>query len=192
MMPAIILAAGASRRLGAPKQLARWQGETLLRRAVRAAAACAPILVVTGHRADLMAQELAGLPVQLVPNPAWEEGMAASLRAGVAALPPGAPGALFLVCDQPAVDAALVDRLLAAWHGAPVACAYGGTRGVPALLPARDFPAVLALRGDRGARALLAAPDVVEVPFPEGTWDVDRPEDLPGGPFPTPAIDPDR
>jgi len=179
-LPAILLAAGASRRLGAPKQLARWQGESLLRRAAKAAAACRPLLVVTGCRAEAMAAELEGLPATLVPNPEWEEGMAASLRAGVAALPPGAPGALFLVCDQPAVDADLLARMLEAWKGDPVACVYGGVRGVPAILPARLFPAVMALRGDKGARSLLAGEGVVEVAFPEGAWDVDEPGDLPG------------
>ena len=175
---AIILAAGASRRLGSPKQLARFGGETLLRRAVAAAGACAPVLVVIGCRAADMAAELAGLPVELVVNPDWEEGMASSIRAGVQALPPGAEGALFLVCDQPAVDAELVARLLKAWQGLPVACTYGGVRGIPALLPASAFPALMALRGDRGAKGLLQGPEVVEVPFPQGLWDVDEPGDL--------------
>lgn len=178
VLPAIILAAGASRRLGRPKQLELHEGATLLRRAVAAAGACAPILVVTGFRAPDMAAELAGLDVEVVVNPEWEEGMASSIRAGVRALPAGAQGALFLVCDQPAVDAELVGRLLAAFQGAPVACAYRGVRGIPALLPARAFPALLALRGDRGARGLLQGPDVVEIPFPRGDWDVDEPGDL--------------
>ncbi len=181
MLPAVILAAGASRRLGRPKQLERYHGESLLRRAVAAAAACRPVVVVTGCRAEAMARELEGLPVRVVVNAGWEEGMASSLREGVRALDPGAEGALFLVCDQPAVDAALVARLLEAWKGAPVACAYGGVRGIPAILPARAFPALLALRGDRGARTLLQGDDVVEVPFPEGAWDVDEPGDLDTG-----------
>ena len=177
-IPAIILAAGASRRLGRPKQLVLHQGETLLRRAVAAASACAPVVVVTGCGSEAMAAELAGLGVEVVFNPRWEEGMASSIRAGVKALPPGVPGALFLVCDQPAVDAALVAKLLAAWKGEPVACAYGGVRGIPAILPARVFPGLLALEGDRGARGFLQGEDVVEVPFEQGAWDVDEPGDL--------------
>jgi molybdenum cofactor cytidylyltransferase len=178
LIPAVILAAGASRRLGRPKQLVLHQGETLLRRAVAAAAPCAPVLVVTGCGAEAVTAALEGLAVQVVFNPDWEEGMASSIRAGVQALPAGAEGALFLVCDQPAVDAALVGRLLAAWHGAPVACAYGGVRGIPVLLPARVFPQLLALKGDQGAQALLGGEDVVEVHFPLGIWDVDLPGDL--------------
>jgi molybdenum cofactor cytidylyltransferase len=108
--------------------------------------------------------------------------MASSIRAGIRALPPGAEAALFLVCDQVAADGALVTRLLEARRRHPdavVACAYDGARGIPAVFPARCFPQLLALRGDRGARDLLRGGDVVEVPFPRGGEDVDRPADLP-------------
>ena len=182
-IPAVILAAGASRRLGRPKQLVELGGESLLRRTVRAAlAGCAQVLVVVGSRAEEMAANLAGLPVTLVANDAWEEGMASSIRAGIRALPAGAEAALFLVCDQIAVDGALVRRLLAVRAAHPeavVACGYAGARGTPSLFPARCFPQLLALRGDRGARGLLAGEGVVVVPFPEGSQDVDCPEDLP-------------
>ena len=185
VVPAVILAGGASRRLGRPKQLAAWEGESLLRRiAGTALAGGGPVTVVTGYRAEAMAAHLEGLPVAVVANPDWEEGMASSLRRGVAALPAGATGVLLLTCDQPAVTPALLARLQAAHREAPeaiVACAYGDTRGTPALLPARTFPQLLVLRGDQGARGLLREPGVVLVPFPEGAMDVDRPEDLPHG-----------
>jgi molybdenum cofactor cytidylyltransferase len=184
-IPAVILAAGASRRLGRPKQLVELAGESLLRRTVRAAmAGCAPVLVVVGARAGAMAAHLAGLPVTLVDNQDWEEGMASSIRAGVRALPAGAEAVLFLVCDQTAVDAALVRRLLAARCRRPdavLACGYAGTRGTPSIFPARCFPQLLELRGDRGARGLLAGADVEVLPFPQGDADVDYPEDLPSG-----------
>lgn len=181
-VPAVILAAGASRRLGRPKQLVQLGGESLLRRAVRAARACDPVLVVLGCAAEAVAADLAGLDVTLVPNPGWAEGMAGSIRCGVRALPAGASGVLFLVCDQPAVDAALVERLLAAHRaepGAVIACGYQGIRGTPSLFPARCLPRLLELRGDRGARGLLGEAGTVVIPFPEGALDVDRPEDLP-------------
>jgi molybdenum cofactor cytidylyltransferase len=182
-VPAVILAAGASRRLGRPKQLVEFQGESLLRRSVRAAlAGCAPVLVVLGSGAAELEAHLAGLPVTLVANPDWEEGMAASLRRGVAALPDGTEAVLFLVCDQIQVDGALVLRLLEAHRARPravVTCAYAGGRGTPSLFPARCFPELLALRGDRGARGLLGGDDVVVVPFPGGERDVDVPGDLP-------------
>lgn len=184
MIPAIILAAGASRRLGRPKQLVALEGETLLRRAARSAlAGCAPVLVVLGSGAGAMAANLAGLPVTLVGNPDWETGMASSLRAGIQALPAGAEAVLFMVCDQLAVDGALVLRLLEAWHAHPdtvIASGYAGTRGTPSIFPARCFPRLLELQGDRGARGLLQGDTVIAVPFPGGEVDVDLPGDLPG------------
>jgi molybdenum cofactor cytidylyltransferase len=182
--PAIILAAGASRRLGRPKQLVEAGGQSLLRRSVRAALeVCAPVLVVVGHQGERMADHLAGLEVTLVPNPGWEEGIAASIRAGILALPPDVPGALFLVCDQVALGPRLLGDLLAARRLRPeavITCGYGGGRGIPSWFPAARFPELLALRGDRGARALLDGEGVVEVPFPEGIRDVDLPTDLAG------------
>ena len=181
----VILAAGASRRLGQPKQLVQLEGESLLRRMVRTAlAGGGPVTVVTGSGSADLASELADLPVTQLLNPHWEEGLASSIRAGVAALPPGSTGVLLLLCDQPGVDPALLARLQAAHRADPqalVACGYGGTRGVPALFPAHCFPQLLELRGDHGAQGLLQGEAVVLVPFPAGALDVDRPEDLPAG-----------
>ena len=181
-VPTVILAAGASRRLGSPKQLVELAGESLLRRIARTAlAGGGPVTVVVGFRAPEMQANLAGLPVRVTVNPEWEEGMASSLRAGVADLPPGSTGVLLLLCDQPGVDEALLARLQALHRDQPlavVACEYGGTQGTPALFPARTFEALLALRGDRGARALLKGEAVVGVPFAAGALDVDVPGDL--------------
>ena len=182
VVPTVILAAGASRRLGQPKQLVELEGESLLRRIVRTAlAGGGPVTVVTGCKAPEMAAHLAGLPVDLVVNPGWEEGIAASLRCGVAALPPGTSGVLLLLCDQPGVDPGLLARLQAAHRADPealIACAYADTRGTPALFPAHSFPRLLELTGDRGARGLLQGEGVVLLPFPAGAVDVDCPEDL--------------
>lgn len=181
-IPAIILAAGASRRLGTPKQALVWGGEALLHRAARVAleAGFAPVLVVLGACAEASLKALAGLPVEVVSNPAWEEGMGASIRAGVAALSPDAEAVLLLVCDQPALDPALLDAIRNAHDQAPhrvIASTYSGIRGVPALFPAARFPELRALTGDRGARGLLLGAEVLEVPFPGGELDVDTPAD---------------
>ena len=180
--PAVILAAGASRRLGRPKQLIAIEGETLLHRIARMALlVCDPVLVVLGCEAERMKAALADLPVRCVRNLDWEEGMASSLRAAVSALPPEAIAAIFLVCDQPALDQELLERLLYLHREHPgrrIASGYSGIRGIPALLPCRDFGALLQLRGDRGAKDLLVSEDALEVPFPGGEQDLDLPEDL--------------
>jgi len=184
---ALVLAAGSSSRLGQPKQLLRLAGESLVHRAARLAlaAGCDPVLVVIGARGAAVAQALAGLGVACVPNPEWREGMAASIRSGVARLrhcDPPPSGLLILLSDQPAVDADCLRSLLDAHHEHPerrVACSYAETPGVPALFPPADWDALLALRGDRGAQALLSADpaSLLQVPLPGGERDVDRPED---------------
>lgn len=180
--PAVILAAGASKRLGRPKQLVEMAGEALLHRAARIALlACDPVLVVLGFEAERMQAVLRDLPVQCLRNLEWEEGMASSLRAAASALPLDARAAVFLVCDQPALDEELLARILRLHRDHPgkrIASAYSGARGIPALFPSTDFDALLQLRGDRGARGLLGQGEVLEVPFPGGEQDLDRPEDL--------------
>ena len=179
MIAAVILAAGAGRRMGGPKALLRLSGETLLRRTARAAlgAGCSPVVAVIGA----WDPGLGGLEVQTVFNPEAQEGMGCSIRLGIAALPPDVEAALLLAVDQPAVDAALLEDLLAlaaANPARPAACAYADTLGIPAVLPRRYFPELLALRGDRGAKALLLREGAAALPFPGGEADLDTPGDL--------------
>ncbi len=184
---AVILAAGASTRLGQPKQFLDWNGESLLRRAVRAASAagCAPVLVVTGAASERIMAELDGTLADIVPNPAWERGLGSSIRAGVQHLvslarPPAA--VVLLTCDQPFVNVTVITGLIHAWRENQrpmVASAYAGTRGVPALFDRSCFSDLSALRDDAGAKTLLHAfgAMVTEVPFPAGTFDIDTPHD---------------
>lgn len=179
---AILLAAGASRRLGQPKQLIEVDGEPLLRRAARALLATQPLecVVVLGHDAARMRAALAGLPLHDVLAADHEEGLSASLRAGVAALDARCAGALVALTDQPALQ---VDHLLAlcsAWRTQPrraVASAYGGVLGVPALLPRTWFADLTRLRGDVGARELLRARGAVPLAAPALAQDLDTPAD---------------
>ena len=180
---AIVLAAGASTRLGHPKQLVEIDGESLLRRAAGAVLATAPVdcvVVVDAHATFEMA--LAGLDARIVRSPEAATGMAASLRAGVAALDERADGALVVVTDQPALDARHLAALCATWRKAPrlaVASAYAGVVGVPALLPRSWFGEIGALRGDVGARDLLRSrDDVVAIDAPALARDIDTPGDL--------------
>ena len=181
----VVLAAGASRRFGSPKLLARIGGETLLNRAVRAALGARPAgcVVVLGARADELKRRLRAWPVRIVVNRRWRCGLSSSLRAGIAALPRQAPAALVLLADQVAVGPAELELLLAAWRRAPRAIAasrWGAVLGPPAVFPRRVFGDLRRLRGDAGARALLADPRraVTGVTLPGAAHDVDRPADL--------------
>jgi molybdenum cofactor cytidylyltransferase len=181
----VLLAAGASRRFGSPKQLARVGGESLLRRMARVALACRPAgcVIVLGARAPRLRRELAGLDVRVVENLRWREGLSRSLATGVAALPPDARGALVLLADQAALGPADLEMLCACWRRAPrriVAACVGSTLGPPAILPRSVFPALRRLRGDRGARDLLRDPRrrAIALEMPAAAKDVDWPGDL--------------
>lgn len=179
----IVLAAGGSSRMGRPKQLLPFRGRSLLRHAagVALAGGCDPVVVVLGAGADRLRAELDGLPVTTAENPDWEQGPGTSVRAGVAAVG-AADAVVFLLCDQPLVDAAHVRRLVAAHRatGRPmVASGYGGSVGVPALFARACFPALLATPPAAGAKPLLTRdPDAVAVvSFPAGAVDLDTPAD---------------
>jgi CTP:molybdopterin cytidylyltransferase MocA len=182
---AILLAAGASTRLGTPKQLIEVDGTSLLRRVAEALLATAPVelVVVLGHHAQRMRDVIADLPLRSVVAADHAEGIAASLRAGIAAIELPCAAALVALTDQPALDVAHLLSLRGAWRRAPeraVASAYAGVLGVPALLPRGWFSEIGRLRGDVGARALLRAraEDVVTVAAPALERDIDTPEDL--------------
>jgi molybdenum cofactor cytidylyltransferase len=180
---AVVLAAGGSTRMGRPKQLLPWDGRTLLRHAVEVAgeAGCDPVVVVLGAAADRLRPELDGLPVTVVENPVWEQGPGSSVRVGLTAVGP-ADAVVFLVCDQPLVDAAHVRRLIVAERttGRPMAASqYEDTLGVPALFARECIADLRALPPGAGARQLLARrPEAVAVvPFPAGAIDLDTPAD---------------
>jgi molybdenum cofactor cytidylyltransferase len=174
---AIILAAGASVRLGTPKQLVRLGEETLLARTIRVAleAGLNPVYGVLPPGLLIEPPLIGMIPVV---NREAAEGMASSIRAGLQALINGSvtiSGAIILACDQPAVTAGHL-RDLAKGSGDVVASAYSGRKGVPAYFPSTAFRALLALRGDLGARDLLQNARAVALPF--GELDIDTIEDL--------------
>ena len=192
---ALVLAAGRSSRFAAAggreatKLVAPVAGKPLARYAVEAALAskARPVVVVTGHAREAVEAALRGLAFQLVDNPAFLSGLASSLRAGIAALPPDADGAIVLLADMPAVTSALIDRLIDAFSARPGALAAtpvaAGRRGNPVLLSAALFASVAKLEGDEGARRLLAAlpaERLIEAPIDDlgATLDVDTPDAL--------------
>ncbi|HEX7318346.1 MAG TPA: nucleotidyltransferase family protein [Pyrinomonadaceae bacterium] len=185
---AIILAAGSSSRMGAPKQTLQFSGQTLLRRAALAAlgAGCSPVVVVTGAHAELSRRELEGLAVREVLNTRWETGMSSSVRAGVEGLinaDPDANAAVLMLCDQPHVTSDVISNLITAHraNGRPVvASSYGGSFGVPALFGRTLFAELARLEGTAGAKQVIKrhASETHFLPFPGGEVDVDTPDDF--------------
>jgi molybdenum cofactor cytidylyltransferase len=183
----VILAAGESARMGTPKQLLAVEGRALVLRAVEAALASAawPVVVVLGAHAEKIRPLFARLPVLVVENPAWSEGMAASIRAGVTTLRQFSrqlDAAVVALCDQPAFSAGVIAQLVAAQRTTGrsiVAAHYGGRNGAPALFLRDHFETLTHLTGEEGARALLnGSPDrVTAVNLPALALDLDTPAD---------------
>ena len=190
---AVILAAGASRRFGSPKQLARYRGETLVARSVRLAheAGAEAVCVVLGYRADPIRRALqesgaTSAGTSTVRNPRWRDGMGRSLACGVRALDARSRAVLVCLADQPLLEAEDLGALVLAWRASPrsvVASRYAGKLGVPAIFSRSHFRALKSLSGDRGAQELLASSkDVLSMSMPLAAADIDDPRDLSGLP----------
>ena len=182
----VILAAGGSQRMGTPKQLIRFDGRTLLRRAVDTAVAsvCHPIVVVIGAHAEPMRRELHSLPVMIAHNPEWATGIGSSLRVAIETLGTAGDieGAVITLSDQPLVTADAVNRLVDAHYGTGkdiVVSEYADTHGAPAFISKRFFDEVAALNGDEGARRVVDRhlDEVMTVPLAEAVLDLDTPAD---------------
>ncbi|HZP60792.1 MAG TPA: nucleotidyltransferase family protein [Opitutaceae bacterium] len=183
----ILLAAGASTRMGRPKQLLEVDGRPLVARAAEAVLASPawPVVVVVGSQAQKIRPVLARLPVLVAENPDWKEGLGSSIRSGVAALKNfwrSLDAVLIALADQPALSAGTIARLTTAYDatGRSIAAArYGGHLGAPALLGRQHFSTLQELQGDQGARALLELDpgQVAAVDLPEFAFDLDTPAD---------------
>ena len=182
----ILLAAGVSSRLGLPKQALPYKDSTLLTNSIRVAleSIADKVIVILGTNA---------LPVtitdkeklQLLINEGWEEGMASSIRCGLQFANrrfPSAETALFMVCDQPFINTALLNNLITLQQqtgSAIVASTYNGVTGIPAIFKKQLFAELLTLQGDAGAKKIIAQQQehVVTVPFPLGEIDIDTAAD---------------
>ena len=188
----IVLAAGASSRMGEPKQLLRFEGETLLARAVRTALEThyRPVVVVLGAGAEALRAEVETSDALVVVNEAWAEGMSSSIRCGLGALEASASGeieaAVLLLCDQPFVTSDIIIRLVDVYRAHRrllVAAEYEvsgeRTRGVPALFSRPLFPELMALRGAEGAKRIImrCEADAAFIAVPAAAFDVDTPDD---------------
>lgn len=185
---AIIVAAGASSRLGQPKQLVLVDGEPLLQRAIRCAlgAGAEPVFVVLGAHRQIILNAIDFVSATVLVNGEWQEGLASSIRVGVKAVETEthSAGVLLMTCDQPRVTVEHLRKMMEQFEARAgtvlIASIYAGIRGIPAVFPRVAFADLLDLRGDKGARGLLAKASrpVVEIPLEGGEVDIDRPEDI--------------
>jgi molybdenum cofactor cytidylyltransferase len=181
----VVLAAGASTRFGSSKQLVRVNGRPLMLTAVSRAVELAghSVTVVLGANAGELAPLLRHSPAAVAINRDWQEGIASSIREGVAHAAATADGVLIALADQAAVTVEDLRRLAGLWRRDPTSIAaaqYAGTMGVPAIFPRWCFRELNELRGDRGAQVLLQrhVEKLVRLPMPSAELDIDRPEDL--------------
>jgi molybdenum cofactor cytidylyltransferase len=190
---AVILAAGRSTRFssnqpGTTKLVAELNGKPLIRHVAEAAlgSAARPVIAVTGHARDLVQAALADVPVTFAHNEDYASGLASSLRVGIAAVPPNAPGAIILLGDMPLVTSDLIDEVIRSFgEGAnadAVAPVTAGRRGNPVLLARSLFVGVAGLTGDEGARRLLQNSGIHVIEIASGGEaagaDIDTPEAL--------------
>ena len=185
----VLLAAGPSTRLGQPKQLVQVAGECLAKRSARLALSLVPdsVTAVCGFESELIRAELDDLPVAIVNNPNWANGMGASINCGVRAVPRGVQGVLIMVCDQWRLEEGDLQRLYTAWSSdisrINVASWKEGSAyvsGPPVIFPRALIPELKSMQESRGARQLIDRyMELVEfVEMENAAFDLDRPEDL--------------
>jgi molybdenum cofactor cytidylyltransferase len=180
----IILAAGASTRMGQPKPLLLWRGEPFIRHIARTAlgAGLSPIVIVVGAHTPEIRAAVADLPVTLIHNPDWEAGQSTSVRCGLQALPDSIGSAVFLLADQPQIPIELVKALKdqhAHTLSPIVAPLIDDRRGNPVLFDRVTFADLQSITGDVGGRAVFAKHPIAYVPWHDASLllDVDTPED---------------
>ena len=183
----VLLAAGASERLGKPKQLLPYQGKTLLGHTLQIAAesGVSPVVLVLGANADLLTPHVENAAVEIVINAKWKDGMASSIQCGLQQIlltGPNINAVIIMVCDQPYVTAQLLTELVIKYEqsGKPiVASSYKGIAGTPALFDKTIFEELLKLTGDTGAKKIMRSQPqrVATVEFVLGEIDIDTNED---------------
>jgi molybdenum cofactor cytidylyltransferase len=181
----VVLAAGASTRFGRNKLLLQLGGDSLARRAVKAAleGGLDPVVVVLGHEADRIGEELSGLPVRVILNPDYARGMNTSVQAGVEAVPEDVPALVVLLADMPFVTGDMIARLVQAYRQtrAPLVVSdYEGVHAPPTLYSRPLFRELGGPEGDGCGRRLVKrhAEEAVRVSWPSDMLaDVDREED---------------
>ncbi|RFS14738.1 NTP transferase domain-containing protein [Emticicia sp. C21] len=189
----IILAAGASSRMGVPKQLLHIDGISLIKRITEMTmeTACYPIVVVLGANRQMIRKELEHMPITIIDNPQWENGMSSSIKMGLAGsymTYKELEAIIFLTVDMPLVSAELIQKIVEKAKGVTgntesspdiVACKYDNQIGIPVLFKRKLFNDLLELSGDNGAKKVILAnkEHTVTIDFPEGKIDLDTMEE---------------
>lgn len=183
----IILAAGASRRLGHAKQLLNVEGMPLLSYMITQAikTKARRVFVVLGANAEAIRSTVVNDEVEWVENSNWKEGMSSSIRSGINHLikhHPEVEATVLMMCDQPFVTTGLINQIIEKQMQSGkdiVTCSYGGVVGPPTLFTFKFFPELLKLKGDAGAKKIIErSPDqVATVDFPRGEIDIDTESD---------------
>ena len=189
----VILAAGASSRMGVPKQLLHIDGQSLIKRITEMAMETTtyPIVVVLGANRQMIRKELERMPITIIDNPQWENGMSSSIKMGLV----GSymtfkelEAIIFLTVDMPLVSVELIenmidraDEVMETTQELPdiVACKYDGQIGIPVLFKRKLFNDLLELSGDIGAKKVIIAhkKQTTTIDFPEGKIDLDTIEE---------------
>lgn len=183
----IILAAGASTRMGKPKQLLLYQGRSFLSHTIESAIAsvCKPVVVVLGANSQQIRSEISQPFIQIVENPQWNLGMNTSIRSGILALAnysESVDAAVIAVCDQPFISAEIINGLVSAYYSSEkpiIASQYAETLGVPALFSRKFFSELANMNESVGAKYLIKKhrDQVFAFPFPQGKIDIDTPQE---------------
>ncbi|MEH1891648.1 MAG: nucleotidyltransferase family protein [Nostoc sp.] len=183
----MILAAGASTRMGTPKQLLLYQGRSFLQYITEMAIAsvCQPVVVVLGANAEQIHPQIKQLPVRVVKNLDWACGMSTSIKSGIELLnnlPQKVEAVVITLCDQPFVSYKIINQLVDAYYSEKkpiIACEYAGTLGVPSLFSQIFFSELAALKETSGAKKVINnnLNEVFSIPFPLGNIDIDTPKD---------------
>lgn len=183
----IILAAGASTRMGTPKQLLPYQGQNLLQHTITSAVSsiCKPVTVVLGANAQKIHSQINQDSVTVVENPDWHLGMGSSIRRGMLCVTShceNLDAAIITVCDQPFLSTQIINNLVTTYYSTEkpiIACQYADTLGVPVLFSHKFFPELVNLGETGGAKKLINkyCDRVFPLPFPLGAVDIDTPQD---------------
>lgn len=183
----IILAAGASTRMGTPKQLLTYRGHSFVRHIAEIASAsiCQPITIVLGAYGERIKPELNHLPLQIVENPQWNQGMSSSIQVGIEALnavSQNLDAVVITLCDQPLISSQLLNQIVDSYYFTNkliIACEYAKTLGVPALFSRSLFAELLDLQSTEGAKKIIQKynDQVFSIPFLEGAIDIDTPKE---------------